>query len=117
MRGSDAICDHIVQEEIEKLKLMIGDSESKKVNGQSLIWNELKKNPGRKATLISVFLAAFYHFSGSYVLINYTATIFEAAGSVMSSNESALVVGIIQFVGTIIVPLIVDCIGRKVNDL
>lgn len=80
-------------------------------------WSDLIKNPGRKAILIGIFLAALTSFSGGIALISYSATIFKEAGSLISSNESALVVGIIQFIGSIFVPFLVERTGRKVNLL
>lgn len=78
-------------------------------------WSDLVNNPGKKGMVIGIFLAVLDNFSGSFALMNYTATIFEESGSVMSSNESALFVGIIQVIGTTLLPFLVDRIGRKVS--
>lgn len=82
-------------------------------------WSELltllKANPGRKAMTIGIFLVILNHFSGNFVLTNYTANIFAFAGSVLTPNESALIVAAIQFIGTCMVPLLVERTGRKVN--
>lgn len=79
-------------------------------------WSDLLYNPGRKAMIIGIFLGALNHLSGSFALISYSANIFEAAGSALSSNESALVIGIIQFIGTTMVPFLVEHTGRKVIE-
>lgn len=53
------------------------------------------------------------HFSGSYAIISYAGTIFQGSGSIFSTNESALFIGIVQFVGTSMLPLLVERVGRK----
>lgn len=97
------------------MKSLVGAAEAKKLEEKATEWSEVLRNPGRKALVIGVFLAALENFSGSFALLNYTATIFDESGSVMSSNESALFVSIIQFVGAIIMPFLVDRTGRKVS--
>lgn len=73
------------------------------------------QTPGRKAMTIGIFLAALDQLSGNFALLSYTANIFASAGSVLSPNESALIVGAIQFIATCLVPLFVERAGRKVN--
>ena len=50
---------------------------------------------------------------GCFAMLNYTATIFAEAGSTLSPNLSAIVVGAIQIFGAFFSTL-VDKIGRKV---
>lgn len=76
---------------------------------------DLLRNPGRKAIIIGIVLAALNHITGSYALISYTATIFKESGSMISPNESALVVGVIQLIGTFVVPVLIERSGRKVT--
>lgn len=45
--------------------------------------------------------------------LHYTANIFELAGSVLHPNESALVVAVIQFIATCMVPVLIERAGRK----
>lgn len=52
---------------------------------------DLITNPGRKAMVIGIVLAALNHITGSYALLSYTATIFKESGSLITPNESALV--------------------------
>lgn len=99
---------------IEQLRHLIGDNESKKSQENTTKWSDIKENPGRRALTVGFVLAALQNLSGSFALLNYTATIFEEAGSFMSSNESALIVGIIQFIGTTIMPFLVERTGRRV---
>lgn len=99
-----------IDAEVERLKCQL--------NAESIEWSEVSKmiahNPGKKAVIISVVLCLLNHFTGNFVLMNYTASIFQFSGSVLSPNESALVVAAIQFVATLIVPYLVERAGRNV---
>jgi hypothetical protein len=54
-------------------------------------------------------------FSGCFALINYTASIFQEAGSSLSPNMSAIVIGVIQLAGSYGSTVLVDRIARKVH--
>lgn len=101
-----------INDEIEHLKSQINKSENRK---KSVKFSDLVENPGRKALIIGTYLVALSHISGSFSLINYGASIFQEAGSVLSSNQSALIIGIIQLISASMVPLLVDRVGRKVR--
>lgn len=47
-------------------------------------------------------------------MLNYTATIFAESGSNLSPNMSAIVIGTIQLIGTLISTNLVEKAGRKV---
>lgn len=47
-------------------------------------------------------------------MLNYTALIFRESGSTISPNFSAIIVGIIQLLGTYVATFSVDRCGRKV---
>lgn len=82
---------------------------------RSVKWEDLTSNPGRKAIIIGVVLAISGHISGSFAIINYTATIFKKSGSeFLSANESALVIGVVQLVGVGIMLCLVERLGRKI---
>lgn len=57
---------------------------------------------------------ALLEFSGCFVLLNYSVAIFTEAGSNLSPNESAIVIGIIQILGSYVSVHLVDKAGRKV---
>lgn len=52
-----------------------------------------------------------------YFQCSYTANIFAEAGSTMSPNMSAIVVGVIQLFGSYAATNLVDRAGRKVRYL
>lgn len=47
-------------------------------------------------------------------MLNYTADIFAESGSQMSPNMAAIIVGIIQMIGSYVSLALVDRAGRKV---
>ena len=100
---------------MEKLKRQI---ESTNTNGRPTKFSDLAKsliqNPGKKAMIIGIVLAVLNHFSGNFALVSYTANIFQAAGSALSPNSSALIVAVVQFIGSSLVPVFVERTGRKV---
>lgn len=53
-------------------------------------------------------------FSGLYVLLNFSVAIFSEAGSALSANTSAAVIGAIQIVGSYVSVHLADKAGRKV---
>lgn len=100
--------------EIDRLHRQIGDADSpKKSLKWSELWQLLSRNPGKKAMIIAIFLSMLTHLSGNFALMNYTANIFEFAGSVLQPNESALIVAAIQFIATCTVPILIERAGRK----
>lgn len=101
---------------MERIKCQIdNDGNTKK----SMEWSELSKlltqNPGKKAMIIGTVLSMLTHFSGNFVLMDYTANIFKMSGSILLPNQSALIVASIQFIATCAVPLLIERAGRKVN--
>lgn len=47
-------------------------------------------------------------------MLNYTATIFRESGSTISPEFSAIIVGVIQLLGTYVATFLVDRLGRKI---
>lgn len=69
----------------------------------------------RKALTIGLFLLILKQFSGLSVMVVYAAQIFAAAGSSVKPNVAAIVIGVVQLLGTYISVLLVDRAGRKVK--
>lgn len=113
IHGSDN--GSLVKAEIEKLENLIG-AKAGEAGKRSVKWEDITSNPGRKALIIGVVLAISGHISGNFAIINYTASIFEKAGAedFLSAKESAIVVGIVQLVGVVIMLCLVERLGRKI---
>lgn len=69
---------------------------------------------GRKAFLIGIALILMHEFCGVFTMLNYTATIFRESGSTISPQFSAIIVALIQLLGTYVATFLVDRLGRKV---
>lgn len=57
---------------------------------------------------------AINQFSGCFVLLNYSATIFRDSGSDIDPNTSSIILASIQCIGTYVATILVDKVGRKV---
>lgn len=100
-----------------KLRSTIEGGNTDKSSDNSLKLSDITTGVGRRAMLIGIVLAMINQLSGCFAMLQYTATIFEEAGSSMSPNMSAIVVGIIQLVGSYVATVLVERAGRKVTVL
>lgn len=64
--------------------------------------------------MIGIALITMHEFCGVFTMLNYTATIFRDSGSTISPQFSAIIVGIIQLLGTYVATFLVDRLGRKI---
>lgn len=71
----------------------------------------------RKAFAIGMFLMFLHEFCGCFTMINYTATIFADSGSKIAPNLAAIIVAIVQLIGTMVSTKLVDRAGRKVYNI
>lgn len=103
--------------EMNKLKSALNNNnnDSEKCKDNSLKWSDLTKIEAKKALSIGIVLAIMNQFCGVFALLNYTSKIFEASGSSISPNESAIFVGVVQLIGSYVPIALVDRAGRKVK--
>lgn len=99
---------------MSKLRIAVADAKKENSEGNKLTWADVTSGIGRKAITIGIVLAILNQFCGCFALLNYTANIFEEAGSKMPPNEAAIVVGAIQLAGSYVAILLVERAGRKV---
>ncbi|XP_045780285.1 uncharacterized protein LOC123877526 [Maniola jurtina] len=77
-------------------------------------WKELFSiRSNRKAFLITVIINILQNCSGLLAVINFSASIFEMAGSSIKSNISMVIIVGFQLVGSIITPFFIERAGRK----
>ncbi|RZC34873.1 Sugar tr and/or MFS 1 domain containing protein, partial [Asbolus verrucosus] len=74
----------------------------------------VKTQASRKALTINVGLIVLQHCSGFIAVVTYMQTIFEATGSKIAPEISAIIVGAIQLSTTIFTSSVVDKFGRKI---
>lgn len=82
---------------------------------ESIKWSDVVTGVGKKAMLIGIVLSLLNQLCGCFAMMQYTANIFKAAGSNMAPNMCAIVVGIIQLLGSNWATGLVDKAGRKVQ--
>jgi SP family facilitated glucose transporter-like MFS transporter 8 len=65
-----------------------------------------------KALVISTGLVTFQQLGGICVVLFYTETIFQAAGSTMSASLSSVIVGTVMLIMSFCIMPIMDRAGR-----
>lgn len=139
MREKNNKNDKLVELEINKLKSAINEVNIEKSADQSLKWSDFTASPTPKAFTIGIVVVALSQFNGCVALQNYSANIFQKAGSNLSPNTSSIVIGnqngrpylyicanslcflllfckkgAIQLLGSFVSSILVDRAGRKV---
>lgn len=104
----------LLQIEMNKLRSIYSEENKKSDCQAKLSINDFKSREAKKSMLIAFVLVALNQLCGCFAMLNYTATIFAEAGSDLTPNMSAIVVGVIQLLGSCISLILVDRAGRKV---
>lgn len=107
--------------ELDKLKALyqdIGGAIDEEGNPRStqsdrIGWADFCTPVARRAMLLGIGLVSLNQFCGVFAMLNYTATIFAEAGSDMTPNMAAIVIGVIQLAGAYFSTLLVERAGRK----
>ncbi|XP_018573241.1 facilitated trehalose transporter Tret1-like [Anoplophora glabripennis] len=73
----------------------------------------IKRKELRKAFIICIILIIAEEACGSCAITFYLQPIFEAAGTTLSSDISALIVGAALLISSFVAPFVVDRVGRK----
>lgn len=66
-----------------------------------------------RALMIAPVLTAVSAFSGSFAMTNYAVLVFKQTGSTIDPNLSAIVMGVLQVLGTYTASQLMDRLGRK----
>lgn len=98
--------------EMDKLRNTVGYSDESEKS--SFNWSDLFINPGRWAFIMAIGLGVLYELCGVVAMLNYTGIIFQETGSNLSPDVSAIIVGAIQFIGSLVTTNLADRAGRKV---
>lgn len=67
-----------------------------------------------KALIISLSLISFQQLSGVNIITFYTQILFDATGSSIPSEISAVIIGGVQVIAAFVTPFVVDKLGRKI---
>ncbi|XP_058798089.1 facilitated trehalose transporter Tret1-2 homolog [Phymastichus coffea] len=77
-------------------------------------WSDIFKNKvHRKAVILTSILMFFEEFTGIDVVLFYVEDIFRDAKT-KNTAISAIIIGVVQLLGSVLTPLIVDRSGRKI---
>ncbi|XP_063702742.1 facilitated trehalose transporter Tret1-like [Culicoides brevitarsis] len=110
-RGNNE-CESFTKE-LAALKNCDVQSANNKILKEKIQITDFASRHAKRAVLIGVVLVVLNQFCGCFAMLNYTASIFEKAGSTLSPNISAIIVGFIQIVGSFFSTILVDRAGRK----
>lgn len=72
-----------------------------------------ESKPAKKGIFIGVVLISVNQLSGLFTFLNYTADIFIEAGSSFHPNTSAIIVGVLMMVGSLVSLIFVDKFSRR----
>lgn len=107
----------LLEIEMTKLRNSVANTRNDYENdGKTFKWSDFIENPARKAITIGIVLMFLNQFSGFFAMLTYTGFIFTEAGSSLSPNVSAIIVAVIQIIGTYMASLFVERAGRKVTE-
>jgi len=81
---------------------------------QASISDLFKVKANFKATIYTCSMVVFQQFTGINVVLFYMQKIFIAAGSAIPTEQSPIVIIIVQLLASALTPLIVDKAGRKI---
>lgn len=68
----------------------------------------------RRAIIIGFIVLFVGQFSGAFLIANYASTIFRDAGAILHPDQCAVIVGILQLLGSYAPTLLIEKQGRKV---
>ncbi|KAJ8942452.1 hypothetical protein NQ318_002665 [Aromia moschata] len=97
-----------IQKELESIKAHLKSDEDGHLS------DILKRSELRKALIICVILVVSQELSGFCSITFYMQPIFEAAGTNLSADTSALIVGVGMLVSSFISPFLADRLGRRI---
>lgn len=104
-----ALPQELVTKELEEIREDVSNAMERNA---SLV--DIFKTPAnRKAIIISLTLIGVQMITGINVILFYTQEIFETTGSVIPSEVSSIIIGIVQFAASFIAPVFVERLGRK----
>lgn len=98
-----------VKAELEGIKANVEEAMAKKSGFMDIF----RSRTLVKALIISLSLVGFQQFSGITVILFYAQDVFEATGSSIPPEISSIIIGTVQVAASLLTPLLVDRLGRK----
>ncbi|XP_069687043.1 facilitated trehalose transporter Tret1-2 homolog [Periplaneta americana] len=104
--------EHLVDHELNKL---ISFVKERNTMAETVSFKDMMMSTGtRRAFIIGIVLVANLQFCGIFAILSYTVNIFQEAGSDMSPNNSTILIGFLQLIGSGTSSLLLDRVGRKI---
>lgn len=99
------------------MKKIVDENQTENHLKDTLKWSDFTTRRARKALLISIVLIIVCVWNGAYAMTTYLANVFQETGSNFTPNVSAIIVGVVQSIGTLAALQLIDRSGRKVDIL
>ncbi|KAL0267507.1 UNVERIFIED_CONTAM: hypothetical protein PYX00_009759 [Menopon gallinae] len=98
-----------IKDELNALQAAVDESVR-----QTGTWIDLfSKTANKRAVLLMGGLMAIQQFSGVNVVLFYSESIFQKAGSSLSPSISTIVVGLVMFIASFPTPYLIEKLGRR----
>ncbi|XP_058794905.1 facilitated trehalose transporter Tret1-like isoform X1 [Phymastichus coffea] len=108
IRGNN---EALVEQELNKLQSQVEISKNSSKKGN--ISDFLKDRATSKGMIISFGLLGGQQLSGIFAMLSYAETIFQRAGSSVSSEIAPIIIGVIQILGSFVSTLLMERAGRR----
>ncbi|XP_036224881.2 facilitated trehalose transporter Tret1 [Bactrocera oleae] len=86
---------------------------SQKLQTDVVTWRDFFSKRAMHALSMGSLLIIINVFSGSFAILNYTSSIFDAVKTDIHPNTNTTIIGVVQIIGTITAIILVDRYGRK----
>jgi SP family facilitated glucose transporter-like MFS transporter 8 len=102
-----------LEEELTKMSLSLKEIQER--DSCKSLYKDLILDQGvRRALIIAIVVCATQMLSGVYVILSYTAPIFQMTGSELSPQVSSMIVGSLPVAASILACSLMDRAGRKI---
>ncbi|XP_024885505.1 facilitated trehalose transporter Tret1-2 homolog [Temnothorax curvispinosus] len=98
-----------VQKEADEIQVILDEA----FKNQASISDLFKVKVNFKALIYTCLMVSFQQFSGINVVLFYMQKIFIAAGGLVPSEIAAIIIGVVQVLASMVTPLVVDKLGRR----
>ncbi|XP_058795044.1 facilitated trehalose transporter Tret1-like isoform X2 [Phymastichus coffea] len=105
----------LVEEELARLQQQV--NASNRTSKSFSVGEFFSDRATRKGLIISIGLIAGQQFSGIFAMLSYAETIFQRAGSSVSSQTAPIIIGTIQIFGAYMSTMLMDRVGRRLLTL
>lgn len=99
--------DEVIEKELVEIQTKIEEE------GRGNVLDIFGSKGARKAFIIAVGLLIFQQFSGINAVLFYSQTIFKKIGAGLDAHVCSIIVAAVQFLSSLVTPLVIDRFGRK----